>query len=244
MTVGAYQAARAPRVASCPRPVRASRRPSLLAEDGEPRPDASPASRSGSALVGRRAHAAPRRPPPRSQALVPVGPADRPRPAAVHRPPRRARAARLRASMPRAATRSASSTSWTAWSVNPRVAIRFSGPVALDSVTQASAFILPLAPEPLPSPIGLGQLVWDAATHTLYARPERAPAPGAPLRAGPHHARPGRRRPAARAGAERADRGRGRLRDLRAGRGLPAPEARSASRSARSSRPPSSRPRA
>jgi len=60
------------------------------------------------------------------------------------------------------------------WSVNPRVAIRFSGPVALDSLTKASAFILPLAPEPLPSPIGLGQLVWDGASQTLYARPERA----------------------------------------------------------------------
>jgi fermentation-respiration switch protein FrsA (DUF1100 family) len=59
------------------------------------------------------------------------------------------------------------------WSVNPRVAIRFSGPVALDSVTKASAFIVPLAPEPLSSPIGLGQLVWDGASHTLYARPER-----------------------------------------------------------------------
>ena len=60
------------------------------------------------------------------------------------------------------------------FSVNPRVAIRFSGPVALDSFTKASAFILPLAPEPLASPIGLGQLVWDGASHTLYARPERA----------------------------------------------------------------------
>ena len=60
------------------------------------------------------------------------------------------------------------------FSVNPRVAIRFSGPVALDSVTKASAFILPLAPEPLASPIGLGQLVWDGASQTLYARPERA----------------------------------------------------------------------
>lgn len=60
------------------------------------------------------------------------------------------------------------------FSVNPRVAIRFSGPVALDSFTKASAFILPLAPEPLASPVGLGQLVWDGASHTLYARPERA----------------------------------------------------------------------
>jgi hypothetical protein len=60
------------------------------------------------------------------------------------------------------------------FSVNPRVAIRFSGPVALDSFTKASAFILPLAPEPLASPIGLGQLVWDGTSQTVYARPERA----------------------------------------------------------------------
>ena len=30
------------------------------------------------------------------------------------------------------------------FSVNPRVAIRFSGPIAIDSVTRQSAFILPL----------------------------------------------------------------------------------------------------
>src|SRR6202008_1297227 len=30
------------------------------------------------------------------------------------------------------------------WSVNPRIAIRFSGPVALDTVTRATAFIVPL----------------------------------------------------------------------------------------------------
>lgn len=59
------------------------------------------------------------------------------------------------------------------WSVNPRVAIRFSGPIDLASVTKASAFILPLSAEPLPSPVGLTQLVWDGPTHTLYARPER-----------------------------------------------------------------------
>src|SRR4029077_11233159 len=59
------------------------------------------------------------------------------------------------------------------WSVNPRIAIRFSGPVALDSVTRASAFIVPLWAEPLPSPVGLTQLVWDAEHNTLYARPER-----------------------------------------------------------------------
>ena len=60
------------------------------------------------------------------------------------------------------------------WSVNPRVAIRFSGRVALDSVTKASAFILPLAPEPLASPIGLGQLVWDGRATRSTLAPERA----------------------------------------------------------------------
>jgi hypothetical protein len=59
------------------------------------------------------------------------------------------------------------------WSVNPRLAVGFSGPIDLASLTRASAFILPLAPEPLPSPIALSQLVWDGASHTLYARPER-----------------------------------------------------------------------
>jgi len=59
------------------------------------------------------------------------------------------------------------------FSVNPRVAIGFSGPIDLASLTKASAFLLPLAPEPLPSPIGLSQLVWDGTSHTLYARPER-----------------------------------------------------------------------
>ncbi|HET8579096.1 MAG TPA: hypothetical protein VFO18_18520, partial [Methylomirabilota bacterium] len=60
------------------------------------------------------------------------------------------------------------------FSVNPRVAIRFSAPISIDSVTRASAFILPLWTEPLPSPVALGQLVWDPESATLYARPERA----------------------------------------------------------------------
>jgi hypothetical protein len=59
------------------------------------------------------------------------------------------------------------------FSVNPRIAIRFSRPIGLDSLTRASAFIVPLWSEPLPSPIGLAQLVWDGESHTLYARPER-----------------------------------------------------------------------
>jgi hypothetical protein len=59
------------------------------------------------------------------------------------------------------------------WSVNPRISIRFSGPIALDSVTRASAFIVPLWSEPMPTPVGLQQLVWDGESETLHARPER-----------------------------------------------------------------------
>ena len=58
-------------------------------------------------------------------------------------------------------------------SVNPRIAIRFSAPIAVDSVTRQSVFIVPLSTEPLPSPVGLAQLVWDSEHYTLYARPER-----------------------------------------------------------------------
>ena len=53
------------------------------------------------------------------------------------------------------------------WSVNPRISIRFSGPIALDSVTRASAFIVPLWSEPMPTPVGLQQLVWDGESETL-----------------------------------------------------------------------------
>ena len=60
------------------------------------------------------------------------------------------------------------------FSVNPRFAIRFSGDVGLESLNRSTAFILPLSAEPRLAPVGLGQLVWDADSHTLYARPERA----------------------------------------------------------------------
>ena len=59
------------------------------------------------------------------------------------------------------------------FSVNPRVAITLSAPIQLESVTRANAFILPVWSEPLASPIGLAQLVWDPEGHRLYARPER-----------------------------------------------------------------------
>jgi dienelactone hydrolase len=60
------------------------------------------------------------------------------------------------------------------WSVSPRLALRFTAPVALDSITRQSAFLLPLEPAPGEGPTALGQLVWDPETRTLYARPERA----------------------------------------------------------------------
>ena len=60
------------------------------------------------------------------------------------------------------------------FSVNPRFAIRFSGPVGLATLTRSTVFILPLSAEPRPRPVGLGQLVWDADSYTLYARPERS----------------------------------------------------------------------
>jgi hypothetical protein len=60
------------------------------------------------------------------------------------------------------------------WSVNPRISIRFSGGIALDSITRASAFIVPLWSEPMPTPVGLQQLVWDGESQTLHARPERS----------------------------------------------------------------------
>lgn len=59
------------------------------------------------------------------------------------------------------------------FSVNPRVAVTFSAPIRLESVARSSAFILPLGMDPLPSPVGLAQFVWDPESHTLYARPER-----------------------------------------------------------------------
>lgn len=60
------------------------------------------------------------------------------------------------------------------FSVNPRLSLRFSGPIALATVRRESAFVLPVFGEPLPSPVGLVQLVWDEEQRTLYARTERA----------------------------------------------------------------------
>jgi hypothetical protein len=59
------------------------------------------------------------------------------------------------------------------FSVNPRLAIRFSGPIVLESLTRTTAFLLPLSSEPGASSIALGQLVWDGESNTVYARPDR-----------------------------------------------------------------------
>ena len=60
------------------------------------------------------------------------------------------------------------------FSVHPRLALTFDEPITVESVTREAAFILPLVPEPLTSPIALGQLVWNGEHRVLYARPERA----------------------------------------------------------------------
>ncbi|HZV95614.1 MAG TPA: hypothetical protein VFF62_06790 [Candidatus Nitrosocosmicus sp.] len=60
------------------------------------------------------------------------------------------------------------------FSVHPRIALTFDAPVTVESVTREAVFILPLAPEPMRSPIALGQFVWDGERKVLYARPERA----------------------------------------------------------------------
>jgi dienelactone hydrolase len=60
------------------------------------------------------------------------------------------------------------------FSVHPRIALTFNGPITVESITREAAFILPLVPEPMTSPIALGQLVWDGERTVLYARPERA----------------------------------------------------------------------
>ena len=59
------------------------------------------------------------------------------------------------------------------FSVNPRIAVRFTAPVTLESLARSAAFLLPLTPEPGVSSIGLVQLVWDGESNTVYARPER-----------------------------------------------------------------------
>ena len=64
------------------------------------------------------------------------------------------------------------------WSVNPRLTLAFTAPIELDSITRASAFILPLGAAA--EPVGLSRLVWDAERTTLYAKPERVLRQGRP----------------------------------------------------------------
>ena len=59
------------------------------------------------------------------------------------------------------------------WSVNPRMTLAFTAPIALASVARSSVFVLPLGDGVAAEPVGLSRLVWDAETTTLYAKPER-----------------------------------------------------------------------
>ena len=55
--------------------------------------------------------------------------------------------------------------------LEPRLALRFSGAIDLASVTARSVFLVRLAAGP-PEAVPVSRLVWDPATHTLYARPD------------------------------------------------------------------------
>lgn len=55
--------------------------------------------------------------------------------------------------------------------LEPRLAVRFTGAIDLGSVTRRSLFLLRLGAGPAEA-MGVDRLVWDPATHTLYARPE------------------------------------------------------------------------
>ena len=55
--------------------------------------------------------------------------------------------------------------------LSPRLAVPFSGPIDLASVTARSVFLVRLAAGP-PEATGLERLVWDPGRETLYGRPE------------------------------------------------------------------------
>jgi hypothetical protein len=55
--------------------------------------------------------------------------------------------------------------------LEPRLALRFTGPIDLGSVTPRSVFLVRLVAGP-PEVTGVDRLVWDPGTHTLHARPE------------------------------------------------------------------------
>jgi hypothetical protein len=55
--------------------------------------------------------------------------------------------------------------------LDPRLALRFTGPIDVGSVSSRSVFLVRLVAGP-PEVTGVDRLVWDPDTHTLYARPE------------------------------------------------------------------------
>src|SRR5215831_9277184 len=55
--------------------------------------------------------------------------------------------------------------------LDPRLAIRFTGPIDVASVSPRSVFLIRLAAGP-PEITGLERLVWDPSNFTLYGRPD------------------------------------------------------------------------
>jgi hypothetical protein len=56
------------------------------------------------------------------------------------------------------------------WDLDPRVEVRFSGPIDLGRVTVSTLYLEPLSGS---GRIGLNRLVWDATTSTLYGQPRQ-----------------------------------------------------------------------
>src|SRR5918998_6882028 len=57
------------------------------------------------------------------------------------------------------------------WDLDPRVEVRFSGPIDVSKVTAEQLYVEPVSGST--GRIGLNRLVWDAATNTLYGQPRQ-----------------------------------------------------------------------
>src|SRR3954469_4860326 len=56
------------------------------------------------------------------------------------------------------------------WDLDPRVSVRFSGPIDIGRVTASTFYVERIGS---PDRVGLNRLVWDAATNTLYGQPRQ-----------------------------------------------------------------------
>src|SRR5215211_3012734 len=56
------------------------------------------------------------------------------------------------------------------WDLDPRVEVRFSGPIDIGRVTGSTLYIEPVSGS---GRIGLNRLVWDASASTLYGQPRQ-----------------------------------------------------------------------